>query len=108
MLPSLIATAFVSNVYLAIFLMAIILCGFQFAIGNIQTLASDYYSGKTVGAMAGLGGAAATLGVIITMLLVPYLTKGGNWLPFFSLGALLVPLSISSVYFFGGKIEIQK
>ncbi|MEI8086439.1 MAG: MFS transporter [Paludibacter sp.] len=108
MLPSLIATAFVSNVYIAIFLMAIILCGFQFAIGNIQTLASDYYSGKTVGAMAGLGGAAATLGVIITMLLVPYLTKGGNWLPFFLLGALLVPLSISSVYFFGGKIEIQK
>ena len=88
--------------------MAIILFGFQFAIGNLQTLASDFYSGKTVGAMAGLGGTAATLGVIITMLFVPYLTKGGHWLPFFILGAVLVPLSIGSIYFFGGKIEQQK
>ena len=108
MLPALVGTAFVSNVYLAVFLMAIILFGFQFAIGNLQTLASDFYSGKTVGAMAGLGGTAATLGVIITMLFVPYLTKGGHWLPFFILGAVLVPLSIGSIYFFGGKIEQQK
>ncbi|HET9571862.1 MAG TPA: MFS transporter [Bacteroidales bacterium] len=108
MLPSLIATAFVTNVYLAVSLMALILCGFQFVIGNIQTLASDFYSGKTVGAMAGLGGASATLGVIVTMLFVPYLTRGGNWLPFFILGAALVPLSIAAIYYFGGKIETQK
>ncbi len=108
MLPSLIATAFVTNVYLAVGLMALILCGFQFCIGNIQTLASDFYSGKTVGAMAGLGGTAATVGVIITMLFVPYLTRGGHWLPFFILGAALVPLSIASIYFFGGKIETQE
>jgi ACS family hexuronate transporter-like MFS transporter len=107
MLPALVATAFVSNAYLAVSLMALILCGFQFAMGNIQTLPSDFYCGKTVGSMAGLGGASATLGVIITMLFVPYLTAGGNWLPFFILGALLVPLAIVSVYFFGGKIESQ-
>ncbi|MFZ4455963.1 MAG: MFS transporter [Bacteroidales bacterium] len=107
MLPSLITTAFVSDAILAVSLMAIILCGFQFCIGNIQTLASDLFTGKTVGTMAGLGGAAATFGVILTMLMVPYLTKGGNWLPFFVLGAVLVPLSIGSVYLFGGKIETQ-
>lgn len=105
MLPALVATAFVSDAYVAVSLMAFILCGFQFCIGNIQTLASDFYTGKTVGAMAGLGGASATLGVIITMVLVPYLTKGSNWFPFFVLGAILVPLSIASVYYFGGKID---
>jgi ACS family hexuronate transporter-like MFS transporter len=93
--------------FLAVSLMAVILCGFQFCIGNIQTLASDLYTGKTVGTMAGLGGAAATFGVIITMWMVPYLTKGGNWLPFFIVGAVLVPISIAAVYLFGGKIETQ-
>jgi ACS family hexuronate transporter-like MFS transporter len=108
MLPSLVATGFVADVRIVIALMALILLGFQFAIGNIQTLPSDLFCGKTVGSLAGLGGAAATLGVILSMVFIPSLTKGGNWLPFFILGAALVPLAIGSVFFFGGKIERQK
>ena len=108
MLPSLIATGLAADVKIVIALMAVILLGFQFAIGNIQTLPSDLFSGKTVGSLAGLGGAAATLGVILSMVFIPSLTKGGNWLPFFILGAALVPLSIASVFFFGGKIENQQ
>jgi ACS family hexuronate transporter-like MFS transporter len=108
MLPSLIATGLASDVRIVIALMALILLGFQFAIGNIQTLPSDLFCGKTVGSLAGLGGAAATLGVILSMVFIPSLTKGGNWLPFFILGATLVPLAIGSVYLFGGKIERQK
>lgn len=107
MLPALIATAFAPDVYFAITMMTLILCGFQFAMGNIQTLASDLFTGKTVGSLAGLGGAAATLGTIISMIFIPYLTSGGNWLPFFILGAALVPLSLASIYIFGGKIESQ-
>ncbi len=107
MLPSLIATGLASDVRIVIALMALILLGFQFAIGNIQTLPSDLFSGKTVGSLAGLGGAAATLGVILSMVFIPSLTKGGNWLPFFILGAALVPLAIGSVFLFGGKIERQ-
>ncbi len=108
MLPSLIATGLASDVRIVIALMALILLGFQFAIGNIQTLPSDLFSGKTVGSLAGLGGAAATLGVILSMVFIPSLTKGGNWLPFFILGAALVPLAIGSVFLFAGKIERQK
>ncbi len=105
MLPALIATAFASDVYVAISMMTLILLGFQFAMGNIQTLPSDMFSGKTVGSLAGLGGAAATLGVIISMVFIPSLTSGGNWLPFFILGAALVPLSLMSVFGFSGKLE---
>jgi len=105
MLPTLIATAYASEPILAVILMAFILFGFQFAIGNIQTLPSDFFSGKTVGSLAGLGGAAATFGVIISMLAVPYITTGGNWIWFFILGAILVPLAVASVFFFGKKIE---
>ena len=107
MLPALIGNAFASNVQVAIGLMVFILGGFQFAMTNIQTLPSDLYSGKTVGSLAGLGGAAGTLGVILSMVFIPGLTAGGNWLPFFILGAVLVPLCLISVFAFGGKIENQ-
>ncbi len=108
MLPALIATAFAPGVYTAIALMTLILMGFQFAMGNIQTLPSDMFSGKTVGSLAGLGGAAATLGTIVSMIFIPSLTAGGNWTPFFILGAVLVPLCLISVYFFADSKQLDK
>ena len=98
---------FVDNAISAVLFMAVILCGYQFSMNNIQTLASDLYTGKSVGSLAGLGGAAATLGTIISIFLVPMLTEGGNWLPFFIMGALLVPLSLLCIFVFGGRIEQQ-
>ncbi|MGN0188559.1 MAG: MFS transporter [Candidatus Cryptobacteroides sp.] len=106
-LPALIVVAFTSNAYTAVVLMAVILCGYQFSMNNIQTLCSDLYTGKSVGSLAGLGGAAATVGTIISIFLVPFLTRGSNWLPFFIMGALLVPLSLGCIFLFGGKIEQQ-
>jgi len=70
---------------------------------NIQTLPSDFHSGKTVGTLAGLGGAAAVLGIVISTYLVPILTQGGSWIPFFAMGLLLIPLSISSIFVFSPK-----
>jgi ACS family hexuronate transporter-like MFS transporter len=102
-LPAMIAAAFASTALVAVIIMAFILAGFQFSIVNIQTLPSDYHSGKTVGSLAGLGGAAAVLGTIVTMFLVPYITSDNNWVYFFVMGALLVPLAISSVFIFGKK-----
>jgi len=104
-LPAMIAAAYATTATSAVLIMAFILGGFQFTIVNIQTLPGDFHSGKTVGSLAGLGGASAVLGVIITMLLVPYITTGGNWLLFFVMGGLLIPLSVASVFLFAGKIE---
>jgi ACS family hexuronate transporter-like MFS transporter len=104
-LPAMIAAAFASTALIAVIIMAFILAGFQFAIVNIQTLPSDYHAGKTIGSLAGLGGAAAVLGTIVTMFLVPYITSDNNWIFFFVMGALLVPLSIASVFIFGKKIN---
>ena len=104
MLPSLIGTAYASEPSVAIFLIAVILFGFQLAIGNIQTLPSDFFSGKSVGSLAGIGGTAAVVGVLITTNVVPILTEV-SWIPFFLLGALIVPLAIASVWMFGGHIQ---
>lgn len=101
--PGMIGAAFAPTGLSASLMLMFILGGFQFAITNIQTLPSDFHSGKTVGSLAGLGGAAAVLGIIISTYLVPILTKGGNWVPFFAMGLLLIPLSIISVFIFTPK-----
>ena len=105
LLPSLIYVAFVQDPMVAVLVMAVILFGYQFTINNIQTLPGDMYTGRSIGSLAGLGGAAATLGTILTMIFIPMLTRGDNWTPFFIMGALLVPLSLCCVFFFGNKIK---
>ncbi len=104
MMPTLIATAFASAPLTAVLLIAVILFGFQLAIGNIQTLPSDFFAGKSVGSLAGAGGTAAVVGVLITTWMVPAITQE-SYVPFFLLGALLVPLAVASVWIFGGRIE---
>ncbi len=104
-LPAMIAAAFASTALSAVLIMGFILAGFQFAIVNVQTLPSDFHSGKTVGSLSGLGGAAAVLGTICTMFLVPYITAGNNWTPFFIMGTLLIPMGIFSVFFFSNKTK---
>lgn len=106
--PMLVLVAFVSDPMLAVVCMAVILFGFQFTMNNIQTIPSDLFAGKSVGSLAGLGGAAAALGTILSMVFIPMLTAGGNWIPFFIMGASLVPLSILSIFLFGGHIESQE
>lgn len=100
-LPAMVAAAYASTALSAVIIMAFILGGFQFSIVNIQTLASDFHTGKTVGSLAGLGGCAAVLGTIITSFLVPYITNNGNWFLFFAMGAIMVPLSVAAVLIFG-------
>ena len=104
MLPALLSTAIAATPLIAVLLIALILFGFQVAIGNIQTLPSDFYSGKSVGSLAGAGGTAAVIGVLITTWIVPAITQE-SYVPFFVLGALLVPLALASVWLLGGRIE---
>ncbi len=89
----------------AVIIMALILFGFQTAIGNVQTLPSDFYSGKSVGSLAGYSGTAAKLTASGLTYLVPYLTRGGNYTPAFIIGAALAIMALLSVYLLCGKIE---
>lgn len=104
-IPGMVLAAMASSAMMAVVMMAFILGGYQFVMTNIQTLASDLQTGKAVGSLAGLGGAAAVLGTIISILFIPYLTQSGDWTLFFVLGAALVPASLLSIFLFGGRIE---
>ena len=105
MLPALLAMANPGEPITAVLIMAVILFGFQTAIGNIQTLPSDFFSGKTVGTLAGFSGMGAKLTAAGLTYLVPWLTMGGNYTPAFVIGAALALIALASVWGLCGKIE---
>lgn len=108
MLPSLLALSSPGSPFAAVLIMATILFGFQTAIGNIQTLPSDFFSGKTVGTLAGFAGMAAKLAAAGLTFFVPWLTSGGNYQPVFFIGSGLALLALASIWVLCGKIEALK
>lgn len=82
----------------------VVLFGFQFAISNVQTLPSDFFSGKSVGSLAGLGGMIGVFSVIIMNFLVPIVAEV-SYTPVFVAIAIFVPLGIGAIYYFAKNIE---
>jgi MFS transporter, ACS family, aldohexuronate transporter len=108
MLPALLAMANPGAPVNAVLLMAVILFGFQTAIGNVQTLPSDFFGGKSVGTLAGFAGMAAKLAAAALTSLVPWLTSGGNYTPAFVIGAGLAVTAMLSVWVLCPRIEPLK
>ena len=103
-LPGVVGATMASSATFAVVMMALILGGYRFVQSNLMTLAADFHYGRTVGSLAGLGGAAAVLGTILAMIVVPMITRAG-WAPFFIFGGLLFPVSLLAVFLFGGRIQ---
>ncbi|AMP98567.1 MFS transporter [Pedobacter cryoconitis] len=91
---------------LAMVLIGLTLFGFQFLIGNLQTLPSDYFNGKNVGTVAGMGGTAAVVGTLLTTWLVPVMTKT-SYVSFFVLAAVLVPITWICIKYITSKRTIH-
>ncbi|MGO2013099.1 MAG: MFS transporter, partial [Pseudoalteromonas sp.] len=108
MLPALLAMADPGEPVVAVLIMAVILFGFQTAIGNVQTLPSDLLGKKAVGTLSGFSGMAAKLGAVGLTSLVPYLTAGGNYMPAFVIGASLAIIAMAAVWILIPKIEPLK
>ena len=89
----------------AVIIMAVILFGFQTAIGNVQTLPSDLFGKGTVGTLSGIAGMAAKLGAFSLTLLVPWLTAGENYTPAFYVGAALTVIALIAVWVLIPRIE---
>jgi ACS family hexuronate transporter-like MFS transporter len=105
MLPALLAMANPGGPATAVLIMAVILFGFQTAIGNVQTLPSDLFGKKSVGTLAGFSGMAAKLGAVGLTSLVPILTADGNYTPAFVIGASLAITAMLAVLLLIPKVE---
>lgn len=104
-LPGFIGAAFAGTPLIAVLSMAVVLAGFQVMINNIQTLPSDYFSGASVGTVAGIGGMSAVFGVLVfSTWLVPVLSRI-SYVPVFLMGTALVPVGLAALFLLGGKIR---
>ena len=88
--------------------MATILFGFQTSIGNVQTLPSDLFGGKTVGSLSGFAGMCAKLAAGALIYAVPSLTADGNYTVVFVIGAGLAILAMLSIWVLCPNIEPVK
>ena len=105
MLLGLIATITFGNTALKfVSIVFVVLFGFQFSIGNVQTLPSDFFSGKSVGSLAGLGGMIGVFSVIVMNFLVPVIAKV-SYTPVFIIIAVFVPLGVGAIYMFARNIK---
>lgn len=84
-------------------IVAFVLFGFQVAIGNIQTIPSDLFGGKSVGTLAGFGGTVGVFAVIMMNFMVPVISKI-SYIPIFIMIAAFVPLGIGAIYLLAKNI----
>jgi len=92
----------------AVLIMAVLLFGFQTAIGNVQTIPSDLFGGKVVGTLSGFAGTAAKLAGAGLTILIPIITTGGNYIPAFLIGGALAFIALASIWLLCPKIEPLK
>ena len=105
MFAGLIATVlFADSAEIFVAIVFFVLFGFQFAISNVQTLPSDFFSGKSVGSLAGLAGMIGVFSVIIMNFLIPIVAEV-SYTPIFIAIAIFVPLGVGAIYFFARNIE---
>ena len=95
-----------SNYMTFIYLAGLALFGFQFAIGNIQTLSSDLFRGPSVGTLAGLAGTIAAFSPMIMNWFIGRITEGGSYTPAFVVITISVILAVLSVLFLIKKVKL--
>jgi len=95
-----------SNYMTFIYLAGLALFGFQFAIGNIQTLSSDLFRGPSVGTLAGLAGTVAAFSPMIMNWFIGRITNGGSYTPAFVVITVSVVLAVLSIFFLIRKVKL--
>lgn len=95
-----------TNYMTFIYLAGLALFGFQFAIGNIQTLSSDLFRGPSVGTLAGLAGTIAAFSPIIMNWFIGRITQGGSYIPAFIAITVSVILAVLTILLFIKKVSL--
>lgn len=87
-----------------IYFAGLVLFGFQFAIGNVQTISSDLFRGPSVGTLAGLAGTIAAVSPMIMNWFIGRITTK-SYTPAFIVITASVILGVLSIFIFIKKIE---
>lgn len=94
-----------NNFMTFIYLAGLVLFGFQFAVGNVQTISSDLFRGPSVGTLAGLAGTVAAVSPMIMNWFIGKITTEGSYTPAFIAITISVILGVLSIFVLIKKIE---
>ena len=94
-----------NNFMTFIYLAGLVLFGFQFAIGNVQTISSDLFRVPSVGTLAGLAGTVAAVSPMIINWFIGKITTEGSYTPAFIAISISVILGVLSIFVFIKNIE---
>jgi ACS family hexuronate transporter-like MFS transporter len=93
-----------NNFMTFIYLAGLVLFGFQFAIGNVQTISSDLFRGPSVGTLAGLAGTIAAVSPMIMNWFIGQITTA-SYTPAFIAITVSVLLGVLSIFILIKTIE---
>ena len=93
-----------NNFMTFIYFAGLALFGFQFAIGNVQTISSDLFRGPSVGTLAGLAGTVAAISPMIMNWFVGQITTQ-SYTPAFIVICVSVLLGVLAIYGLIHRIE---
>lgn len=99
------ATAFTTSAPAAIACLSITLFGFQFWVGNVQTLASDFFPVGAVGSIAGFAGTAAGLGAVIFTFSTGWVVDHFSYTPILITAAVLAPAATIALFLLAGRVR---
>lgn len=99
------ATAFATSAPAAITCLSVTLFGFQFWVGNVQTLASDFFPVGAVGSIAGFAGTAAGLGAVIFTFSTGWVVDSFSYTPILITAAVLAPAATISLFLLAGRVR---
>lgn len=105
MMPFGILAARAQSAYAALAFISIVLFGFQMWISNVQTLPSDYFPGRSVGAVAGMGGTAAGMASLFFNLLTAPMAEHFGYSFVLSVAGLLAPVGLAALLLLSGPIR---
>ena len=105
LMPAGIAAAMTPDSMTALFLIGVVLFGFQVWINNVQTLPSDFFSTKAVGSVAGLGGTGAGIGSMIFIFSTGWIVDNFSYTPVLVTAGLLAPIGTIVLFALAGDIK---
>lgn len=100
-----IAAAYAASAYVALAFVSLTLFGFQFWVGNVQTLPSDFFPVGAVGSIAGFSGTAAAVGAMLLTASTGWIVDRFSYVPVLVIGGLLAPVATLAVFVIGGPVR---
>jgi MFS transporter, ACS family, hexuronate transporter len=79
--------------------------GFQFWVGNVQTLPSDFFPVGAVGSIAGFAGTAAGLGAVLFTKAIGWIVAHFSYTPVLLIGAALAPVATGILFVLIGRVR---